>query len=358
VTVPIEAGRQRRARSDNEAVQMTVQERSEEDVQLGIELLRRMVRIRRFEERVRALHAAGSLLGAVHLYIGQEAVAAGVCSGLRDDDFVTSNHRGHGHVVAKGGDLMRCMAELFGRATGYCQGKGGSMHIADMSLGIIGANGIVGAGIPIATGAALSAQLRGTDQVSVCFFGDGAANEGSFHESLNLAAIWSLPVLFVCENNGWGEATRMERVTARGEIAPRADAYGIPGLTVDGNDPFAVHAVASEAVARARAGHGPTLIEAVTGRIYEHSQGVEMILGQTRTDEELAAWRARDPIDGLRVVLEAAGVDPASLDELDAEITAEVEAAVEFAQASPLPEAATAFTDVWAETAAGTGGDA
>lgn len=321
------------------------------DIQLGLEIMRRMLRIRRFEERVEALHGSGELLGAVHLYVGQEGVAGAVCAALRDDDFITSNHRGHGHVVGKGGELSRCMAELFARATGYCGGKGGSMHLADMSLGIIGANGIVGAGIPIATGAALSSSMRGTDQVSVCFFGDGAANEGSFHESLNLAAIWSLPVVYVCENNGWGEATRMEVVTARGAIAPRADAYGIPSATVDGNDPLAVHAVASTAIARARAGEGPTLIEAMTQRMHEHSQGTEMILGRMRSDEELEGWRARDPIAFLRSQLERAGADASELEGLDESITAEADAAVEFARSSPHPDPASALTDVWADDA-------
>jgi TPP-dependent pyruvate/acetoin dehydrogenase alpha subunit len=324
------------------------------DTRLGLDIMRRMLRIRRFEERVADLQGAGELMGAVHLYIGQEAVAGGVCAALRDDDYVASNHRGHGHIVAKGGDLARCMAELFGRETGYCKGKGGSMHMSDMALGIIGANGIVGAGIPIATGAGLSAQLLGTDQASVCFFGDGASNEGSFHESLNLAAIWSLPVVYVCENNGWGEVTRMERVTAGAAIAPRAAGYGIPGVTVDGNDALAVHAVASEAIARARAGNGPTLIEATTFRTHEHAQGLEMVVGQTRSDEELELWRGRDPIPRLRGVLERAGVSASEIDSLDGTITAEVEAAVAFARASAPPSPESAFTDVWLEPTAPT----
>ena len=308
-----------------------------------------MLRIRRFEERVAALHSAGELVGAVHLYVGQEAVAGAVCAALRDDDYVASNHRGHGHIVAKGGEIARCMAELFGRKTGYCRGKGGSMHIADMALGIIGANGIVGAGIPIATGAGLSAKLRGSSQVAVCFFGDGASNEGAFHESLNLAAIWLLPVVYVCENNGWGEVTRMEKVTARGAIAPRAEGYGIPGVTVDGNDAVAVHTAATTAIARARAGDGPTLIEATTFRMHEHAQGLEMIVGRLRAEEELEAWRARDPIERLRATLEERGVDAGMIDSLDETITAEVEAAVEFALASPAPAPEAAFEDMWLE---------
>jgi pyruvate dehydrogenase E1 component alpha subunit len=320
------------------------------DVAVGQDLMRRMLRVRRFELRAQALAAAGEFPGVVHLYIGQEAVAAGACAAIRDDDYITSNHRGHGHIVAKGGELDRCMAELFGRATGYCGGKGGSMHLADMGLGIIGANGIVGAGIPIATGAALSAQYRGTDQVSVSFFGDGASNEGTFHEALNLAAIWSLPIVYVCENNGFGEFTRTEEVVALGSIAGRGAAYGIPAVKVDGNDAFAVHAAVAEAVSRARAGGGPTLVEAATYRWRSHCEGLELAFPDVQPKEELEAWRARDPIVRHRDVLVAAGVDEAELDQLDAEITAEVEAAVAFARASDLPESAVALTDVWKES--------
>jgi TPP-dependent pyruvate/acetoin dehydrogenase alpha subunit len=321
------------------------------DTRVGLEIMRRMLRIRRFEERVHTLSGAGELEGSVHLYIGQEAVAAGVCVALRDEDYITSTHRGHGHIMAKGGEIARSMAELFGRETGYCRGKGGSMHIADMGLGILGANGIVGAGLPIATGAGLSARLRGTDQVSVCFFGDGASNQGSFHESLNLAGVWSLPVIYVCENNGYGELTPMEDVTSRREIAPRADAYDIPGVLVDGNDAFAVHAAASEAVARGRAGEGPTLIEARTYRMHEHSEGMEVIFGQTRPQEEIDEWVARDPLSRTRTLLVGAGVGDAEIDNLDQAIQAEVEAAVEFARSSPLPPLSAAFTDMWLEVA-------
>jgi pyruvate dehydrogenase E1 component alpha subunit len=315
-----------------------------------MDLMRRMLRVRRFELKAQALAAAGEFPGVVHLYIGQEAVAAGACAAIRDDDYITSNHRGHGHIVAKGGELDRCMAELFGRATGYCGGKGGSMHLADMGLGIIGANGIVGAGIPIATGAALSAQYRGTDQVSVSFFGDGASNEGTFHEALNLAAIWSLPIVYVCENNGFGEFTRTEEVVALGSIAARGAAYGIPAVKVDGNDAFAVHAAVAEAVARARAGGGPTLVEAATYRWRSHCEGLELAFPDVQPKDELDAWVARDPIVRHRGVLVAAGVDGAELDELEAEITAEVEAAVAFARASDQPDPAAALTDVWKES--------
>jgi pyruvate dehydrogenase E1 component alpha subunit len=312
------------------------------------DIFERMVRIRRFEEAVAQLQAAGELPGAVHLYIGQEAVAAGFCAALEPDDYLASNHRGHGHIVAKGGDVGRCLAEILGRSDGYCGGKGGSMHLADMGLHIIGANGIVGAGMPIATGAALASSIRGSNEVSVCFFGDGAANQGTFHESLNLAAIWKLPVVYVCENNGFGELTRTERVVAGDSIAARAAGYGIPGVRIDGNDAAAVHQAATEALARARAGDGPTLVEAMTFRIHDHSEGLEAIAGATRTDEELAGWRERDPIVLLRAQMLAGGADEAELDATDAEITAEVAAGLAFARASPPPDPATAATEMWA----------
>jgi TPP-dependent pyruvate/acetoin dehydrogenase alpha subunit len=319
------------------------------DTAIGLDLMRRMVRIRRFEERVQSLARAGEFPGVVHLYIGQEAVAAGACGALRNDDYITSNHRGHGHIIGKGGELSRSMAELYGRATGYCGGKGGSMHIADMALGIIGANGIVGAGIPIATGAALSARLRGTDQVSASFFGDGAANEGTFHESLNLAAIWSLPVVYICENNGYGEFSKTEDMTALGEIARRADAYGIPNTRVDGNDAFAVHAAMAEAVSRARSGKGPSVLEAVTYRIRSHCEGLEVVFPDAQPADEVEAWQARDPLQRHRDGLIAAGVGTAELDRIEAEVAAEVGAAVDFARASEQPDPSAALRDVWTE---------
>jgi pyruvate dehydrogenase E1 component alpha subunit len=314
------------------------------DVDVRLDLLRRMLRIRRFEERVGALSAVGEPVSG-HLYIGQEAVAAGVCAALRDDDYITSTHRGHGHIIAKGGDLGRCMAELYAKATGYCGGKGGSMHIADMALGIIGANGIVGAGLPIAVGSGLSAKLQGRDQVTVCFFGDGAANQGTFHESLNLAAVWKLPVVFVCEHNGWGELTRSDAVTA-GEIAARAAGYALPGVVVDGNDAMLVFEQAVEAVARARAGDGATLIEARTYRIREHSEGLQMF-ARLRAEAEVEEWRARDPVERLRRRLADSGLATDELDAIDAEVLAEVDAAVAFAKDSPEPDPQAAFSDVF-----------
>jgi pyruvate dehydrogenase E1 component alpha subunit len=315
---------------------------------LGLGLMERMLRVRRFEERVKSMHSSGQI-GATHSYIGEEAVAAGVCAALREDDYVTSYHRGHGHIIAKGGELSRCMAELFQKETGYCKGKGGTMHIADLSLGIIGANGIIAAGLPIACGAALAAQLRGSDQVSVSFFGDGAAAAGAFHESLNLASIWRLPAIFVCENNGWVEFTRFEELSAAENVADYAAPNRIPSVCVDGNDAYAVHAAAAEAVARARAGEGPTLIEATTARIYEHTLGAEAIVGQLRSDEEMEEWRGRDPLARMRTELLALGVDVGELDGLDARIEREVEEAVEFSIASPDPSVELAFTDMWCE---------
>jgi TPP-dependent pyruvate/acetoin dehydrogenase alpha subunit len=319
------------------------------DTDLGLELLRRMLRVRKFELRVQALAATGELPGPAHLYTGQEAVAAGACATLRDDDYVSSTHRGHGHVVAKGASIAGCMAELFGKATGVCHGKGGSMHMADMSLGIIGANGIVAAGIPIALGAALSASMRGTDQVSVAFFGDGATNEGAFHESMNLAATWSLPIVFMCENNGYGQMTRMEKVTATTELFHRADAYGIPSRRIDGNDCFAVHAAMADAVDRARGGQGPSFIEAMTYRWREHAEGLEVLFSGLRDPAEIEAWIARDPVSRHESVLRDHGVPASAIKELDDAIEAEVEAAVDFARTSPDPLPEEALTDLWRE---------
>jgi pyruvate dehydrogenase E1 component alpha subunit len=319
------------------------------DGELGLELLRRMLRVRKFELQIQTLAATGELPGPAHLYTGQEAVAAGVCAALRDDDYVSSTHRGHGHVVAKGADLAGCMAELLARETGVCGGKGGSMHMADMSLGIIGANGIVAAGIPIALGAALSSQLRRSDQVAVAFFGEGATNEGAFHESMNLASSWRLPVIFVCENNGYGQMTRMEKVTATTEIFQRAGAYKMPSQRVDGNDCFAVHAAAVDAIARARSGEGPSFIEAMTYRWREHAEGLEVLFAGLRAQSEIDEWMARDPVARHEALLRERGVADASIGELNSAIDAEIKAAVEFARNSPEPAPEEAFTDLWAE---------
>ena len=232
-----------------------------------------LVRIRKFESRAVDLFAEGQIPGFLHSYLGEEAIATGVCANLRKTDFITSTHRGHGHIIAKGGDTKYMMAELYGRTTGYCKGKGGSMHIADRDLGILGANGIVGAGQDIAVGAGLAIRYRGTDQVAACFFGDGSTNQGTFHEALNLASVWKLPVIFVCENNHFGISMSQSKHQAIQDIADRAASYGFPGIAVDGNDVMAVYEVAKEAVDRARKGQGPTLIECKTWRWRGHFEG-------------------------------------------------------------------------------------
>ncbi|MGZ6752298.1 MAG: thiamine pyrophosphate-dependent dehydrogenase E1 component subunit alpha [Nocardioides sp.] len=261
--------------------------------------------IRRFEEAVDDLFARGLMHGTMHLSIGQEASATGACMALRPDDAITSTHRGHGHCIGKGADLTRMMAELLAKETGYCRGRGGSMHIADVATGNLGANGIVAGGIPIAAGAALAYQLRGEDRVVACFFGDGATNEGAFHEAVNLAAIWHLPVMFICENNKYGMSFSTEKSMAVEHIAQRAAAYGIPGVTVDGNDVDAVYDAVSAAVARARAGEGPTLVENVTYRWKGHSKSDKNLY---RTKEEIADWRSKDPILRFEAHVQEAGL--------------------------------------------------
>jgi pyruvate dehydrogenase E1 component alpha subunit len=264
-----------------------------------------MWKIRRFEEAVDDLFARGLMHGTMHLSIGQEASATGVCLALRERDAITSTHRGHGHCIAQGADLTRMMAELLAKETGYCRGRGGSMHIADVATGNLGANGIVGGGIPIAAGAALAYKMRGEDRVVASFFGDGATNEGAFHEGLNLAAIWDLPVVFVCENNKYGMSFSTEFSMAVPHVADRAAAYGMPGVTVDGNDLDAVHAAAAEAVDRARNGGGPTLIEAETYRWKGHSKSDKNLY---RTREEIAEWRERDPIVAFETKVTESGL--------------------------------------------------
>jgi pyruvate dehydrogenase E1 component alpha subunit len=312
------------------------------DIQL---LYTTMLRIRRFEETVQRLNKQGRLSGFVHLYIGEEAVAAGACAALSPGDWITSTHRGHGHLIARGGDIRKMMAELMGKALGYSRGKGGSMHIADLRLGILGANGIVGAGLPIATGAALTAKMRALPNVALCFFGDGASNTGSFHEALNLAAVWSLPVVYVCENNGYTELTATAELTACGAVVQRAAAYGIPGTAIDGNDVEAVHEAAEEAVARARAGSGPSLIEACTYRLEDHNEGLEQVTGTRRPSEEIESWRLRDPIAKARHRCIELGLDASDLDAIDASITTEIQEAVKFATEAPLPDPMTAYDD-------------
>jgi pyruvate dehydrogenase E1 component alpha subunit len=311
-----------------------------------IEMFRKMLEIRFFEEKVFELYAQNLVPGTIHLYAGEEAVAVGVCSNLRKDDYITSTHRGHGHCLAKGADPKRVMAEILGKKTGYCKGKGGSMHIADFSIGMLGATAVVGAGIPIAVGAGLSIKLRGTDQVVACFFGEGASNQGTFHEGINMAAIWNLPVVFVCENNLYAMGTRQSIVMKIKNVADRAAAYGIPGVVVDGNDVTAVYEVSREAVERARRGGGPMLIECKT---YRHKGHSRVDPARYRPKEEVEAWLARDPIKRLREkLLQTNMVDEAEIVKIEREVSTEIEEAVKFAMESPYPAPEEALEDVYA----------
>ena len=295
-----------------------------------------MRRIRAFEDKTADLFQEGVVKGTAHSYKGEEAIAAGVCATLRDDDIIASYHRGHGHCIAKGARIDRMMAELMGRQTGYCQGLGGSMHIADMELNIMGANGIVGAAMPLATGAGLAAKLQGSDKVAVAFFGDGASNQGVFHESLNLAAVWKLPVIFVCENNQYALSTSYRNTTAVSQVSNRAASYEIPGITVDGNDGVEVYLVLREAVDRARAGEGPTLIEAMTYRHGQHSLRVN--LRDPRPEDELESWMNRDPIARMEERLGSEGdFSTALIDETTQAVDEEIETAVTFGRESPEP---------------------
>lgn len=313
-----------------------------------LDIHRRMVRIRIFEETAGKMMEDGKIPGALHLYVGEEAVAAGVMVHLSDSDWVTSTHRGHGHLIAKGGEFDRMMAELFGKATGYNKGKGGSMHICNMELGMLGANGIVGGGPPIAMGAGFSNKFRKTNDVSISFFGDGASNEGSVHEAANMAALYKLPVVFVCENNGYGEYTPQRNHQAIVDVADRAAGYGMPGVVVDGMDVVAVYEAAEQAIARARAGEGPTLLECKTYRYYDHVGRRGMGLTY-RTDEEVEEWRQRDPIASLEQRLAEQDILSAEAAEaVHAEITKDLEAAVEFANSSPFPDTDTLLEDVYA----------
>ncbi len=311
------------------------------------ELHLRMVRIRRFEEEAGKMMENGKIPGALHLYVGQEAVASGVMQHLSVKDQITSTHRGHGHLIAKGGEFSKMFAELYGKATGYCRGKGGSMHISNMELGMLGANGIVGGGPPIAMGAAFSNKFRKTKQVAVAFFGDGASNEGSFHEAANMAAVFKLPCLFVCENNGYGEYTPQANHQAVVDVADRAAGYGMPGIVVDGMDVIAVYEAVEAALKRARAGEGPTLIECKTYRFYDHV-GVRGMGLTYRTDEELETWKKRDAIIAFEArLLELGVVTQKSIDAIYAGVNAEIEEAIQFAEDSPFPEAHELLEDVY-----------
>ncbi|MSW81961.1 MAG: pyruvate dehydrogenase (acetyl-transferring) E1 component subunit alpha [Actinobacteria bacterium] len=306
-----------------------------------------MVRIRMFEESAGKLVESGDMPGFLHLYVGQEAVAAGVMSVLDDVDQITSTHRGHGHAIAKGAEFRPMFAELYGKTTGYCKGRGGSMHIVDMSRGMLGANAIVGGGIPIAIGAAFAAQYRGDGSVAASFFGDGATNIGAFHESVNMAAVWDLPVLFVCENNGYAEFTAQGNHMRLDDIAERANSYGIPGVVVDGMDALAVRAVAKIAVDRAKRGEGPTLIEAKTYRYFDH-QGIKGMRIPYRDPAEVEAWKARDAIRLLEVIgVERGLATPEDFAATWAQTEAEIADAIEFARSSPDPDPADILDDVY-----------
>jgi len=311
-----------------------------------VEMYRKMLEIRLFEEKVFELYAQNLVPGTIHLYAGEEAVAVGVCSALRKNDYITSTHRGHGHCIAKGAELKRVMAEILGKKTGYCKGKGGSMHIADFSIGMLGATAVVGAGIPVAVGAGLSIKLRRTDQVVACFFGEGASNQGTFHEGINMASIWKLPVIFVCENNLYAMGTRQSKVMAIENIADRAVAYGISGVVVDGNDVLAVYEATQKAVERARKGDGPTLIECKT---YRHKGHSRVDPARYRPKDEVEEWLAKDPIKRFKErLLDTNTLARAEIQQIEREVSAEIEEVVKFAMESPYSAPGEALQDVYA----------
>jgi len=313
----------------------------------SIDIYKTMLKIRKFEEVAMAGSAEGRIPGFIHLYIGEEAVATGVCSNLREDDYITSTHRGHGHIIAKGADIKLMMAELFGKATGICKGRGGSMHICDASKGILGANGIVGAGHDLVLGAGLSVKYRGTDQVAICFFGDASTNQGTFHESLNLASVWKLPIVYVCENNGYGISMSQKRHMAITDIADRGVAYNIPGVVVDGNDVIAVSEAAAEAIKRAREGKGPTIVECKTYRQRGHFEGDP---GTYKPKEEQAAWVKKDPIPRFeKYIIENGILSEEGIKEIGADIDSIIKEALEFANNSPWPEVESALEDVYTD---------
>jgi len=309
--------------------------------------LKQMMRIRAFEDKVFELLARDIAKGASHVYAGQEAVAVGACASIGDKDYITSTHRGHGHCIARGGDLNLMLAELCGKATGYCRGRGGSMHIADVSVGNLGATGIVGGNIPVATGAALACKMRKTDSVVLCFFGDGASNNGTFHESLNMAGLWKLPVIYICENNRYGMSVSVERACSVKDIAIRAIAYNMPGKIVDGMNLLEVKAAVAEAVARARKGNGPTLIECKTYRYRGHSRSDPK---KYRTKEEEKYWHDRDPIKMFSEhLVSEAGWKKEGVDEVQAEVNREIAEAEDFAvNKSPYPKPEEVYEDVYA----------
>lgn len=318
--------------------------------QAYLDWYRCMFLIRNFEQKVDELSKAGLVPGTAHLYVGMEAIAVGSCAAMEQNDLLTSTHRGHGHCIARQLDPGRMLAEILGRADGYCRGKGGSMHIADISRGVLGADGIVGGGIPIAVGAALGMQRRGIDAVVFCFFGDGASNQGSFHESINLAAVLRLPVVFICENNLWALSAPFAETTAGGNVAKRAAAYGIPGERVDGNDIEAVFKTISDLAIRARKGAGPALVECLSYRWEPHSLFTR---GELRPQSEIEKWKSKDPVERFRDQLVRRKVATSkTIEQIDAEVSAELIKAVDFAKSSPAPEPETAFEDVEVQGAA------
>lgn len=305
-----------------------------------------MVKIRRAEERLLLLFAQGKIPGFIHVSIGQEAVPVGICSALRPDDYISNTHRGHGQALAKGADLKRFMAEIYGRKDGYCQGKAGSMHIACKELGIIGSNGVVGGGIPISLGTAFASVYKGNDRVTVCFFGDGATNEGTFHESLNLAALWNLPMVFCCENNGWAEFTPQKVHTKLENLCLRGQSYGIPGVTVDGDDVLKVREVAGEVVTRARKGEGPTLLECKTHRWFGHFAGDSQ---KYRDPKEIEEVRKFDPtVKFQNLLFEMKHLKPEDVEKIEVQIKQEIDEAVAYAENSPIPGKDELLQDVYA----------
>jgi TPP-dependent pyruvate/acetoin dehydrogenase alpha subunit len=311
-----------------------------------LSIYEKMYTIRKFEESTVKYYAQGQIPGFVHLYIGEEAISSGVCAALNKDDYITSTHRGHGHLIAKGGDINKMMAELFAKSTGYCKGKGGSMHISDLNIGIMGSNGIVGAGFSIAAGVGVAAKMRDAGQVCVCFFGDGATNRGTFHESSNMASVFKLPIIYVCENNSYGISANVKNIMHISDIAARASSYGMPGIKIDGNNAIEVYNTAKSAIDLARSGGGPTFIEAVTWRHRGHWEGDP---DNYRTTSERQEGQAKDPIPRLAEYLVSRGI--ATKDEvlnIENNVISSIENAVDFAKKSPFPELKDLYTDVYA----------
>ena len=322
-----------------------------EGKELYMLMLRRMMLIRKFDETVKDLVQSAELVGMAHCYIGEEAVAVGACTALRDEDYITGNHRSHGHPISKGGDVRRAMAELLGKATGYCKGKGGSMHLADFDIGILGESGIVASALPVAVGAAMGSKMQNNDRVVISFFGDGASNQGACHEAMNLASIWKLPVIFLCENNQYAVTTSFKETVSTENVSDRAIAYNMPGVLVDGQDVMAMHEATVHAVQRARAGEGPTLLEAKTYRYEDHSEGLNRILREPyRTEEEIEFWRQRDPIDiHSKWLLENDVASQEEIDKVQNDVYEAIGDALQFARESPYPDEADLFTDLFAD---------